>query len=76
MSMQDEKQQLIIQALNATDAELARVTEDLIGVLVKKGVIIFTDLPDAVQRKLLDREALRTKLQGGAVSFLSDDETL
>jgi len=76
MSQDDANKQLIIQALAASDPELARVTEDLIGVLVKKGVILFTDLPDAVQNKLLDREALRSKLQGSPVSFLSDDDTL
>jgi hypothetical protein len=66
----------ILQALAATDQELARVTEDLIGVLVKKGVILFTDLPAAVQAKLLDREALRSRLQSPSVSLLSEDDTL
>jgi len=76
MSQDAANKQLIIQALAASDPELARVTEDLIGVLVKKGVILFTDLPDAVQNKLLEREALRHKLNGQPVSFLSDDDTL
>jgi hypothetical protein len=72
----NQSKEQIIQALAASDAELARVTEDLITVLVKKGAILFTDLPEAVQAKLLDREALRGKLDGGKVSFLSEDETL
>tara|TARA_R110001592_G_scaffold9288_1_gene49516 strand:- start:7947 stop:8174 length:228 start_codon:yes stop_codon:yes gene_type:complete len=75
MTNNDAKAQ-IINALAQSDAELARVTEDLITVLVKKGVILFTDLPEPVQAKLLDREALRDKLEGGNVSFLSEDETL
>lgn len=66
----------IINALAQSDAELARVTEDLITVLVKKGAILFTDLPEAVQTKLLDRESLRSKLEAKKVSFLSEDETL
>lgn len=76
MSGDETNKELIIQALAASDSELARVTEDLIAVLVNKGVILFTDLPDAVQTKLLDREALRTKLKSAPVSFLSEDETL
>jgi len=72
----DESKEHIINALAQSDAELARVTEDLITVLVKKGAILFTDLPEAVQAKLLDRESLRSKLEGKNVSFLSEDETL
>lgn len=68
--------EVILQALAASDAELARVTEDLIIVLVKKGVILFTDLPEAVQGKLLDRESLRNQLTGAPVTFLSEDDTL
>lgn len=75
MNDNQSKEQLI-NALAQSDAELARVTEDLISVLVQKGTILFTDLPEAVQAKLLDREALRDKLDGSKVSFLSDDETL
>jgi hypothetical protein len=74
--MNNESKDKIIDALAQSDADLARVTEDLISVLVKKGTILFTDLPEAVQVKLLDREALRSKLELNKVSFLSDDETL
>lgn len=72
----NESKEQLINALTQSDAELARVTEDLISVLVQKGTILFTDLPEAVQTKLLDREALRDKLDGSKVPFLSDDETL
>jgi hypothetical protein len=72
----NESKEHIINALALSDAELARVTEDLITVLVRKGAILFTDLPEAVQTKLLDREALRSKLENNKVSFLSEDETL
>jgi hypothetical protein len=71
-----ESKEQIISALAQSDAELARVTEDLINVLVQKGTILFTDLPEAVQAKLLDREVLRGKLDGNNHSFLSEDETL
>jgi len=72
----EANKELILQALAASDAELARVTEDLIVVLVKKGVILFTDLPGAVQSKLLDREALRNQLTAAPVTFLSEDDTI
>ncbi len=64
------------RALQNSDSELARVTEDLIHLLVAKNVICFTDLPEAVQSKLLSREQLRAQLSDGVSSPLSDDETI
>ena len=63
-------------ALNDTDAEFARVTEDLIHLLVSKQTILFTELPDVVQRKLLAREQIRECLRPIASTFLSEDDTL
>jgi hypothetical protein len=76
MNMDKQEREALYQALQGTDADLARVTEDLISLLVKKGIILFTELPDAVQTKLLDREKLREQLGKVNVSILSDDETL
>jgi len=49
--------------LEASDLELVRVIEDLIGVLIEKQVIMMTDLPKAAQTKLSKRFRLRSKLQ-------------
>ncbi|GAA3922471.1 hypothetical protein [Litoribacillus peritrichatus] len=64
------------QALKDSDAELARVAEDLIQVLVQKQVILFTDLPDAVQEKLVARQKLRSLLSTEDTSILSDDDMI
>lgn len=45
--------------LNLLDREFVRVTEDLIQLLMDKGLILFTDLPAKVQEKLLRRRAVR-----------------
>ncbi len=50
------------QALSPTDTGLARVLEDLIDVLISKGLIQFTDLPESAQRKLLERRSTRAIL--------------
>lgn len=63
-------------ALQDSDAEIARVTEDLIHLLVKKNVILFTELPEMVQEKLISREKLRTKLNAPSYMIISEDETL
>ena len=58
--------------LSATDADLARITEDLINVLVQKGVILFTDLPPAAQAKLLARRQTRAAV-ANSLKLLGDE---
>lgn len=58
--------------LSSTDAGLARVTEDLIDVLINRGLIQFTDLPPAAQAKLLARRQTRANL-GRRLDLLADD---
>jgi hypothetical protein len=51
-----------IEALSQSDTGLARVLEDVIDVLINRGVIQFTDLPDQAQQKLLERRQTRASL--------------
>jgi hypothetical protein len=60
------------QLLSQTDASLARVLEDLIDVLINRGLIQFTDLPEAAQAKLLDRRQTRASMVN-RLELLSDD---
>ncbi len=50
------------ERLAVSDLELVRVFEDLIEILIDKGVILITDLPEAAQEKLMERHRLREKL--------------
>ena len=61
--------------LALTDADLARVTEDLIDVLIDRAVIQFTDLPLAAQNKLLQRRQTRANLSR-RLDLLGSDELL
>ncbi|MGE5478769.1 MAG: hypothetical protein ACM3Q1_19115 [Bacteroidales bacterium] len=56
----------------ASDMAFIRVLEDLIEVLIRRGVIALSDLPEAAQDKLMQRRALRGWLAG--VVGLVDDE--
>lgn len=47
--------------LAQSDLDLIRVLDDLIEVLIGKGVFSFTDLPQEAQSKLLERSKLRAK---------------
>jgi len=52
--------------LSVSDLELMRVVEDLVDILIDKGVITFTDLPEAAQHKLIRRRRVRDQLRGEA----------
>ncbi len=47
------------QTFDRMDAEFVRVLEDLVVVLIDKGIIALTDLPPHAQAKLLDRRGFR-----------------
>ena len=64
------------QALAKSDLEIVRVTEDIIQLLIHKNIILFTDLPNAVQSKLLNREKLRSSMQGMDNNFLDDSDSI
>ncbi|WP_049632078.1 hypothetical protein [Cellvibrio sp. pealriver] len=61
-------------ALEQTDQSMARVMEDVVGLLVEQGVIRFTDLPTIAQDKLLNRRELRGKRKG--IELLDDGDNL
>ncbi len=59
----NEKSRLeTVDQISQTDKEMARVGEDLLNVLINKGVIALTDLPQTAQNKLSQRAVLRSKL--------------
>lgn len=45
-----------------SDASVVRVLEDLIDLLIAKQIILFTELPQDAQAKLLGRKELRARL--------------
>lgn len=60
-------------SLSQSDSEMARVLEDLVDVLITRGVIQFTDLPEAAQAKLLERRQNRVALHQ-RLNLLPDDD--
>lgn len=54
----------------ASDLAFVRVVEDMLEVLLEKGVLSFTDLPSAAQSKIIERKSLRAK---NDVNLISDD---
>lgn len=56
-----------VQELAASDMELIRVLEDIVDLLIKKQVFVFTELPDSAQAKL----SKRRKVRGDMLSLTS-----
>lgn len=52
----------LIQVLSVTDNDVIRVLEDLIDLLVRKNIIIFTELPLEAQQKLQLRRQIRQNI--------------
>lgn len=63
-------------ALNASDADLVRVIDDLVDVMIQKQLIRFTDLPSPAQEKLLHRRRLRHALSGHSLLDNSDNSDI
>lgn len=60
--------------LARTDPDLARITEDLIDILIARGVIQFTDFPAEAQAKLLQRRQTRAALSR-RLQLLDDEDS-
>lgn len=60
------------ERLRSSDVELIRVLEDIIDLLTDKGIVQFTELPDAARQKLLKRKSLRRHIRHQ--DLLDDDE--
>ena len=58
--------------LQASDQDFVRVLEDVVDLLIDKGVILFTELPGSAQEKIMLRQRLRSEL-GSALDLLGDD---
>ena len=59
-------------SLDATDQDFVRVLEDVVELLIAKGVILFTDLPASAQEKIMRRQKLRSE-RSGKLDLIGDD---
>jgi hypothetical protein len=65
---------LIKSVLDQLDLDMVRVIEDLVDVLIEKEILLFTDLPQAVQNKLLFKKSIRHSLQEETHPLLEEEE--
>jgi len=55
-----------------SDIQLARVLEDLISLLIDRDFIRFTDFPEPAQKRLIERQGLRSNKSN--LNLLDDDD--
>lgn len=59
---QEIRQEKIRRELSESDKDMARVGEDLLDVLISKGVLALTDLPQKAQDAISRRKSKRNEL--------------
>jgi hypothetical protein len=52
-----------VKLLSLSDISIIRVLEDLVDLLVKKNVIMLTELPDEAREKLRERKRVRERME-------------
>ncbi len=67
--------QQFLEGLLTSDVAMARVTEDLVEVLIEKNLIMLTDLPDAARSKLMERRGLRDRMSS-LIGLVEEDDIL
>jgi len=70
-----QNEELIKKVLTNLDLDMVRVIEDMVNLMVEKGLILFTDLPEPVQNKLMFKRSLRKSLKPEH-SLIEEEETL
>ena len=60
------------RSIDETDQDFVRVLEDVVQLLIDKGLILFTDLPGSAQEKIMRRQRLRSELTG-KLDLIGDD---
>ena len=80
LSLSDPEVQAFLRAardqLSSSDSETIRVIEDLVDVLVRKGLLMLTDLPEAAQEKLTIRRQMRSDLNVLDNLMVDEDDIL
>jgi hypothetical protein len=59
-------------SLDASDQDLIRVLEDVVDLLTAKGLILFTELPEDAQQKIMRRQHMRAQA-GDLKNLISKD---
>lgn len=80
LALSDGEVQAFLRAaraqLSSSDTETIRVIEDLVDVLIRKELILPTDLPVAAQQKISERQRMRSELNVLDNLMVGEDDIL
>lgn len=74
IEQQPNSDEIIQKVLNQLDLDMVRVIEDVIDILIDKNLMLFTDLPDPVQNKILFKKSIRNISNNN--SIIEDEELI
>lgn len=69
----ENSEEIIQTVLNRLDLDMVRVIEDVIDILIEKNMMLFTDLPNPVQSKILFKKQIRN-LKDDSDSILQEED--
>lgn len=72
----ENSEEIIQKVLGRLDLDMVRVIEDVIDILIDKNVMLFTDLPHAVQSKILFKKQVRNLKENSGSILQEEDEGL
>jgi len=75
LSQAESEVNSLAQILALTDESIIRVLEDLIDLLIRKNIILFTDLPEQAQEKIRERKQAREMI-GNEPIVIDDGDIL
>ena len=58
--------------LTISDLGFIRLLEDIVDLLIRKNVIIFTELPEKAQEKIMERKKIREKYASQSILTVDD----
>lgn len=58
--------------LTISDLSFIRLLEDMVDLLIRKNVIIFTELPEKAQEKIMERKKIREKYSSQSILTVDD----
>jgi len=71
-----DNEALVKEVLAKLDNDMVRVIEDVVELLIEKNIMLFTDLPEPVQNKLIFKRSIRESLQKKNESALYDEDSI
>jgi hypothetical protein len=58
--------------LSISDLGFIRLLEDMVDLLIRKNVIIFTELPEKAQEKIMERKKIRERYSSQSILTVDD----